>query len=304
MALRDLIGDKRLAFSDHLGYTRLCAPNRYPSEGITDLEHDFVRLQARWEALKADLERDLDKIPEIEQLLQRRAAGLSRRRPPRRHRGHQTHRGHEAGPSAVSAQKTTPVGGAATDALLSPDDIARLVAGKPISATYPWHTGDEQAIEGHLKRACAAVQRHTGTQSRIVWDHYGSGYASYVDGWFFRPTDAFRVMRPASPGETYSGLVVLLGRLSPHYALMQGEKGWSDRSGHGYLPHPSMLDAFHTEAVAVLAAEVAPVLDALGMTRLRPEQASIPLADDVTLPTILTDGRPFTQFDAIFHWED
>lgn len=69
MSNRNFLGDKWLAFSDHLGYTRLCAPDKYPSEGITDLEQDFVRLHARWDALKRGLKRDVDKIPVIEQLL-------------------------------------------------------------------------------------------------------------------------------------------------------------------------------------------------------------------------------------------
>ncbi len=69
MAEKDLLGDKWLAFTDHLSYTLMCAPDKYPSEGITDLEHDFVRLQARWSALKGELKRDVDKIPVIEQLL-------------------------------------------------------------------------------------------------------------------------------------------------------------------------------------------------------------------------------------------
>lgn len=70
VAERDLIGDKRLAFADHLVHVRLCAPASYAPKGvIKDLDEDFDHLRARWQALEGELKRDLDKIPVIEQLL-------------------------------------------------------------------------------------------------------------------------------------------------------------------------------------------------------------------------------------------
>lgn len=40
----DLLGDKRLVFSDHVAFTRLRAPDRYPEHRMTELEQDFDRL--------------------------------------------------------------------------------------------------------------------------------------------------------------------------------------------------------------------------------------------------------------------
>ncbi len=70
MAERDLLGDKRLAFADQLSHVLLCAPASYPPGGvIKNLHEDFEHLHMRWQALKGELKRDVDKIPVIEQLL-------------------------------------------------------------------------------------------------------------------------------------------------------------------------------------------------------------------------------------------
>jgi hypothetical protein len=89
-------------------------------------------------------------------------------------------------------------------------------------------TNDERLIEAHLRDACDAVRTTTGTQSRIMAEHYGSGYASFVDAWFFKTTSDFNVklQRPWDRlfrfGERHTGLVVLLSRLSPYFVLMEG----------------------------------------------------------------------------------
>ena len=187
--------------------------------------------------------------------------------------------------------------------LLSDDEIRRLLIQQCISHEHPWAANDEQLIEGHLKAVCAAVERRTRSMSRIEWNHYGSGYASFVDAWFYRNTPDFNPKRPLRFGEEHTGLIVLLSRLSPYFVFMEGEKSWHAHGGSHYLPEYDMLDRLQSGAVKLLASQVQPILEEHGLVRASREQLSEPLSPNINVPTILSD-RGLCQFDALFYWED
>jgi hypothetical protein len=182
-------------------------------------------------------------------------------------------------------------------------EIERLITQQAISNRHPWATFDQHLIEGHLKHACAAVIRATGTKSKVEWEHYGSGYASFVDAWFYKSAPEFNVKRPVQHGEEHIGLIVLLSRLSPYFVFMEGEKHWHVHGGSSYLPEFSMIDRLENQAVALLAQQVQPVLEHQGFIRVHREQLAEALTSKLRVPTVLTD-RDFTLFDALFYWED
>ena len=64
-----------------------------------------------------------------------------------------------------------------------------------------------------------------------------------------------------------------------------------------------MLDKLEAKSVSLLAGQVQPVLESHGLVRALREQLSEPLPAGLSVPTILT-ARGFTQFDALFYWED
>jgi hypothetical protein len=187
--------------------------------------------------------------------------------------------------------------------LLDAAQIHRLLLQQSISDQHPWVTNDSRTIEGHFKHVCAAIVRATGAKSRIAWSHYGSGYASFVDAWFYKATSEFNPRQPVEDGEGYTGLVVLLSRLSPYFVFMEEEQSWTARGGARYLPQFDMLDRLRSQGVIELARQVQPVLESHGLIRALRTGLSTPLPDGMRVPTVLTD-RGFTQFDALFHWED
>ena len=187
--------------------------------------------------------------------------------------------------------------------LLSRGEIERLLSQQTISERHPWVTNDDRLIEAHLKGACAAVTRATRSESRVEWGHYRSGYASFVDAWLYKTTPDFDVKQPIRDAEGHIGLVVLLSRLSPYFVFMQGEKRWHATGGSSYLPEFGMLDKLEAKSVSLLAGQVQPVLESHGLVRAVREQLSEPLPAGLSVPTILT-ARGFTQFDALFYWED
>jgi hypothetical protein len=190
-----------------------------------------------------------------------------------------------------------------TISLLSSAQIDQLQLQKPISELHPWATADESAVEGYLKAACAAVSRGTRAESKIDWVHYGSGYASFVDAWFYEPTAEFNVKNPIRYGREHVGLVVLLSRLSPYFVFMEGEKHWHAHGGSSYLPAFDMLDDLKNAGVLRLAREIQPILEHHGLVRAYRTELAEPLPAGIKMPTNLAD-RGYTQFDALFYWED
>lgn len=187
--------------------------------------------------------------------------------------------------------------------LLSLPQIEALLSQHSISDLHPWNTNDEETIDGFYKHVCAAVSRATGGLSRIEWDHYGSGYASYIDAWFYKTSPEFDVEKPLHYGNVHNGLVVLLSRLSPFFVFMEAEKSWHAHGGSSYLPEFEMIDRLPTKAIADLAHQVQPILESYGLLRASREELMELLPQSLRVPTILTD-RAFSQFDALFYWED
>lgn len=159
------------------------------------------------------------------------------------------------------------------------------------------------AVDEFYRRLCDSVAAATDTRSRIEWDHYGSGYASYVDAWFYRPTPGFDVDEPLGNGEEHKGLVVLLSRLSHYFVFMEGSKYWDKEGGSGYMPDFSMLDQLPTPAVAELAAHIQPLLQEAGLVRASRQDLETLLPQGTAVPTILGE-EPYRHYDALFHWED
>lgn len=187
--------------------------------------------------------------------------------------------------------------------MFTPDEVERLLAASTVSDQAPWNCSDEPEIDLHLKRICSKIERKADVLSRIEWGHYGSGYASYVDAWFYRSRPEFRLQTCAEENNAFVGLVVLLSRLAPYFVFMQGHKTWGDKGGSSYMPYSEMLDELTNAAVIQLAGDIEPILERNALKRLRKTDLVAELDSKFKVPTILTH-RPFRMFDALFYWED
>lgn len=182
-------------------------------------------------------------------------------------------------------------------------EILQLVTARPVSTVWPWSGKDEEAIEAHLKQACATLLRKTGTRARIDRDHYGSGYASYVDAWFYRKDPDFDAQRRASSGEAHVGLMVLLSRLTPYFVFLEDERWWDPTGGSHGMPSLEHIDRLTHPAIRRLADQMQPVLEDMGFIRATRDMLQDPIPAGIKVPTVLTDA-PYSMFDAIFYWED
>lgn len=185
----------------------------------------------------------------------------------------------------------------------SDDVLKRLLHGQCISDQSPWSSNDKEEIVRFYKAICEDLCREFVFSSEIEWEDYGSGYASYIDAWFYRDNDQFKVS--SSPEcRQYTGLFVLFSRLSPYFVVGEGIKSWNINGGaRSYLPSFEMVDHFTYQPVADLFGELEPRLIQRGLVRLWKDDLGQLLPENIRVPTILCDP-PYRAFDALFHWED
>jgi hypothetical protein len=182
---------------------------------------------------------------------------------------------------------------------LSDAEITRLLNQEFITDEWPWNTRDSVVIEKNIKDIVAEVRRKARVQDKTEFGHYGSGYASFVDCWLYRPDDEYR----CGPGNHYYGLVVIFSRLSRYFVVGEGTKWWDGTDGTSYLPGFLIVDSIQHPAILELEQLVVPILESKQLCRLHTEDLAIPLPRAMRVPTILEDGA-YRHFDALFHWED
>ncbi len=182
-------------------------------------------------------------------------------------------------------------------------EVARLVQGQPDGAPLPFDPADDPSIRLFYEGLVKQIEETQGLRARVEWHPYGSGYASFIEAWFY-PADGRASLSPFhADDERHVGLVVLLSRLSRYFVLAQDEKSWSAVSGSAGMPNFSAVDDLDHPALLPHVAAVTTLLTVAGLRRLSRSDLAALLSEEVQVPTILTD-QPWRQFDALFYWED
>jgi hypothetical protein len=179
------------------------------------------------------------------------------------------------------------------------EEIVNLLQGNPIGSFLPFDSHDEQTIKAFYEPIIVAAES-LGVASRVEWNHYGSGYASFVDAWFYKTDQSGRL---SNFSDHHIGIWVLLSRTTRYFVIGQGEKTWSPKGGSSYLPCFDSMDDIDHPAIASLAPMLTEHFTNAGLIRLRREHLAEPLDPSYGVPGILS-GPPFYHFDALFHWED
>lgn len=167
----------------------------------------------------------------------------------------------------------------------------------------PWNS--PPGAEAFYRKRCTDLCRRFDLTSQCEWNHYGSGYASYIDAWFYRDTPEFRVTPSLGQKYEYIGLWILFHRLSPYYVMGQGWKSWDDANAIAsrYMPRMDEVDRIESNAVLSLSSEIQRQLSYHGLIRLNREDVAQPIPHDIAIETVLSDAK-FHLFDALYHWMD
>ena len=181
------------------------------------------------------------------------------------------------------------------------DALIALVHRLGVSNRPPFHPHDAHAVDVELRALVARLELQCELLSQCEFDHYGSGYASFVDAWFYRADQTFGTSTRGL--QKCAGLCVIFCRHAPCFALLEGTKTWGEKAASSYLPSLDAVDQFATDAVRTLAGEITNVLADMGFTRLARAQLGSKLEDVFHIQTNLSDP-PFSTFDALFQWMD
>jgi hypothetical protein len=184
--------------------------------------------------------------------------------------------------------------------MFNDEQLASLIHEEPIQTGLPFDPRDDKSIRRFYEPLVRKIEMDGGLSSRVEWNHYGSGYASFIDAWFYPADGRSRV---SFRNEHYVGLFVLLSRLSRYFVIGQGEKTWSRDGGSSYMPSFDSIDTVDHPALAGHVIPVASILTDAGMVRMKRDDLSQLLPERFGIPGILS-SPPFRHFDALFHWED
>ncbi|MBM7661035.1 hypothetical protein JOC85_001807 [Bacillus mesophilus] len=155
-------------------------------------------------------------------------------------------------------------------------------------------------------------------QCEAIFDHYGSGYASYVDFFCYRKdgssiVDTKYIEKDSLTSIQIEGLVIYISRLAPvaiigkderHKAIIDSEEIRDEFfSGMGMISKPQEVISTSSEFLINDFHEIKQKLESAGYSILEKEYLSQPLPFKTKIPTF-TDPRQYKVFDAIFYWMD
>ncbi|MCR9197643.1 MAG: hypothetical protein NXI04_03270 [Planctomycetaceae bacterium] len=162
---------------------------------------------------------------------------------------------------------------------------------------------DEQpeVIEKFLRSVAGQLASLANTTIESEFDHYGSGYASFVD-LFCYPSDGSSQTKHGT-GVITNGITIYLSRLTP--VAMSGalQKFRSPEASSYDFLSPELVGTVPESVSGDFVQEISNVLARNDFHILDHATAAVPLSPGIHPPTILREA-PYTIFDALFHWID
>ena len=188
------------------------------------------------------------------------------------------------------------------------EQLQAMIRKERISEQYPYSENDDEVLVDYLKPLLVELTR-LKIRYRMESDHFGSGYASYIQ--LFCYTDDFMKVteKDGERQEVRRGLHVLVSRLAPVLIIGNAWEGASfAQSGKQTGASYSMLDNPSELIIEPQFTELYNDLEQLFMkyhfTFLRKEDVEPPLPFDAHIPTLSRSKGKYLVWDAIFYWED
>ncbi len=189
---------------------------------------------------------------------------------------------------------------------LSKSEIETLISEKSISDLYPWNTDDENLIDQFYKTIFFDITRKVNVHFLTDFDHYGSGYSSYIPTFFYNEKCKIKQIYPAY-NQNFIGLEVYFCRLAPYFIMLENEYRWQQHSHNSErfngFPHQNRIDEIQHANTQHIAQHIETLLSEFGLKRLNKEILNTSLNGKYQINTVLND-RAYRYFDAFFHWED
>jgi hypothetical protein len=156
----------------------------------------------------------------------------------------------------------------------------------------------------HPPEVARTAARKLNVEARLEDEHYGQGWASFREAFFYRDGAGFAAKRFRAGEQAFNGVAVLLCSFAPVYIMHESNKSWSARgSASSSLGSFDSIDHFPTAVVRDLAGKLEHALCAQGLTRLRKADVAEPTPTHLVFESNPTSAT-HRLFDALFFWND
>lgn len=182
------------------------------------------------------------------------------------------------------------------------EQLQRSIAQQPFGEFPPFKHGDAAGIEEYLQRVVADLTRSQRLQVEAEFNHYGSGYASYVEVFCYK-------MRGLSTQEIngirrIDGIKIYLSRLTPVAVMGAGYKTrYAGGSTSDYLHGGTIGTIPPGDWKAEWNELQSKLVECYNITLVDLDEMRTPLPFKAHVPTFF-GSPPYTVFDALFYWED
>ncbi|WP_158232855.1 hypothetical protein [Sporosarcina sp. P2] len=187
-----------------------------------------------------------------------------------------------------------------------------FIEGEIMGDTFPYDSDDEQEVLAHINRLFYRICRIHNVVCEAEWDHFGSGYASFVEFFCYRKEDYITVQEKYGMREIeIKGIILYVSRLASVAIMGEDVRCRTIRietaeevsGGYGsILDTPTSLAV--SEELETLATELQKALQEFNYKLLAANEMSTPLLFKTKIPTIYRNERQYLVLDAIFYWED
>ncbi len=165
--------------------------------------------------------------------------------------------------------------------------LRQIIAGTPVGDIWPYNSGSEDAIEQHLRNCVAQLGLSTQIIVEADFDHYGSGYASYVDVFCYKNDGSSTRHRDETL--PIDGLTIYLCRLAPVAVYGRNHKTRDARGGSSGFLNAENVDTTPPGQWESIAQEINKNLASLGFELLDRDTVSRELPFKADISTILGD---------------
>lgn len=196
--------------------------------------------------------------------------------------------------------------------MFSNEQLQDLIDGKVVRNKFPYDTNDEREIEAHIRRLFHRINRIPNLVCEAEWDHFGSGYASFVELFCYKKEDAKVVEEKYGHREIKTeGIIIDVCRLAPVAIMGEDDRYKTVRIETNEVvggTYGSLLDGpnpfYLSEKFQVIAIKLKQALKEFDYELLEAEKVIQPLSFQTKIPTIYREPREYLVMDAIFYWED
>lgn len=196
--------------------------------------------------------------------------------------------------------------------MFSIEQLQDLIEGKIIGNEFPYDTNNEQEIEAHIRRLFHRINRIPNVVCEAEWNHFGSGYASFVELFCYQKEDVIVVEEKYGRREIKTeGIIIDICRLAPvaimgedeRYKTIHIETNEEIGGAYGSLLGGSNL-LYLSEKFQTIAKKLEQALKEFGYELLEAKKVNQPLPFHTKIPTIYREPNGYLIIDAIFYWED